>query len=283
MSDEEKICIDWGDLEARGAKRPMPDQTPVQEPEMPSIPAGGDLDLPPLMKANRRVVGMKCSICNGGIELGQDVRNCEECKLSYHLECWMENHGCATYGCPNGPGAKEQLGAPTIQLTASDLDSPVPPPLPSHAAAPVAQPAYAGYAMAIAYAGFWRRVAAALVDGLVLALPFGLVAVLLAGVMVGDGVASIFIGICGWLYYAGMESSRLRATLGKKAVRIVVTDLQGNRISFARASGRYWCKVISALILYIGFLMAGFTRRKQALHDIAAGCLVVVEHPKQGL
>jgi uncharacterized RDD family membrane protein YckC len=79
----------------------------------------------------------------------------------------------------------------------------------------------------------------------------------------------------GWIYYASMESSSWQATLGKKILGLKVTDLSGNRITFARASGRFFGKILSGMILGIGFLMAGFTARKQALHDILAGCLVL--------
>ena len=78
-----------------------------------------------------------------------------------------------------------------------------------------------------------------------------------------------------WLYFAVMESSAKQATLGKMAVGIRVTDLAGNRVSFLRASGRYFGKIISGMILCVGYLMAAFTARKQALHDMMAGCLVV--------
>jgi uncharacterized RDD family membrane protein YckC len=78
-----------------------------------------------------------------------------------------------------------------------------------------------------------------------------------------------------WIYYASMESSSWQATLGKKILGLRVTDLAGNRITFARASGRFFGKILSGMILGIGFLMAGFTARKQALHDILAGCLVL--------
>jgi uncharacterized RDD family membrane protein YckC len=54
-----------------------------------------------------------------------------------------------------------------------------------------------------------------------------------------------------------------------------VTDAQGNRIRFGRATGRYFGKILSGLILYIGFMMAGCTPRKQALHDMLADTLVV--------
>jgi uncharacterized RDD family membrane protein YckC len=72
-----------------------------------------------------------------------------------------------------------------------------------------------------------------------------------------------------------MESSARQATLGKMALGIVVTDLDGNRIGFGRATGRYFAKILSALILLIGFIMAAFTQKKQGLHDIIAGTLVV--------
>ena len=78
-----------------------------------------------------------------------------------------------------------------------------------------------------------------------------------------------------WLYYALLESSSRQATLGKMAIGIIVTDLDGGRISFGRANGRYLGKMVSAFILMIGFIMAGFTERKQGLHDIMAGCLVL--------
>jgi len=79
----------------------------------------------------------------------------------------------------------------------------------------------------------------------------------------------------GWLYYALMESSKNRGTLGKMALSLAVTDLKGNRVSFARATGRYFGKIISGMILYIGYILAGVTEKKQALHDMMAGCLVV--------
>ena len=73
-------------------------------------------------------------------------------------------------------------------------------------------------------------------------------------------VAAIYV-ICLWLYFAGMESSSKQATLGKMALGIKVTDLQGNRISFWRATGRNFGKLVSVLGLGIGLLMVGFTTR----------------------
>ncbi len=81
--------------------------------------------------------------------------------------------------------------------------------------------------------------------------------------------------ILNWLYYSLLESSAWQATLGKKALGLEVTDLDGNRISFGRATGRFFAKIISSIILGIGYLMAGFTEKKQALHDILAGTLVI--------
>ena len=77
-----------------------------------------------------------------------------------------------------------------------------------------------------------------------------------------------------WLYSAVLESSTWQATVGKKAMSLVVTDSAGQRIGFGRATGRYFGKFISSLILGIGFLMVGWTRRKQGLHDMMASTLV---------
>jgi len=87
------------------------------------------------------------------------------------------------------------------------------------------------------------------------------------------GIIATFIN---WLYYALMESSPKQATLGKMALGLKVVDENGMRISFARASGRFFGKILSGLILNIGFIIAGFTAKKQALHDILANCLVIV-------
>lgn len=122
----------------------------------------------------------------------------------------------------------------------------------------------------IIYAGFWRRAAASLID---------LIVVMIGAAIIGvftDHLENFVIALVAvWLYYALLESSSKQATLGKLAIGIVVTDLNVGRISFGRASGRYWGKIISAIILLIGFIMAGFTQKKQGLHDIMAETLVV--------
>lgn len=150
----------------------------------------------------------------------------------------------------------------------------------------------------VSYAGFWKRFVAYIIDDIVLSV-VGFVVILFVGALFGLSFLSMFSGdvestvalivaaasailmailallIVGWLYYALMEASISQGTLGKMALGIKVTDLDGNRIAFGRASGRYFGKIVSGMILYIGFIMAGFTEKKQALHDIMASCLVV--------
>jgi uncharacterized RDD family membrane protein YckC len=123
-----------------------------------------------------------------------------------------------------------------------------------------------------AYAGFWRRVGGLLIDSILLSVV--LTPLYLA---LRDQLATwsaLQTGVT-WLYFALMESSTRQATLGKMAMGIVVTDMDGNRIGFGRATGRYFAKIISGLILGIGYLMAAFTRRKQGLHDLIVGTLVL--------
>ncbi|MBP2070853.1 RDD family protein [Thermoanaerobacterium butyriciformans] len=116
------------------------------------------------------------------------------------------------------------------------------------------------------YAGFWRRFVAYIIDGLILGI---IEAIFISAKM---PYAVLFVG---WLYYALMESSSTQATLGKMALGLYVTDLNGDKIGFGRATGRYFGKIISGLILFVGFMMAGWTARKQALHDIMAETLVL--------
>jgi uncharacterized RDD family membrane protein YckC len=129
------------------------------------------------------------------------------------------------------------------------------------------------------YSGFWRRFVAYLIDSILLSIVFWLLVLILGGIG-GDGgiVVGYVLGlVLIFGYYAYMESSERQATVGKIALGIKVTDLNGQRVSFGKALGRNLGKIISALILYIGFIMAAFTEKKQALHDIMAGCLVVKE------
>ncbi len=140
------------------------------------------------------------------------------------------------------------------------------------------------------YMGFWIRVAASLIDGAVLYFANILLTSLFMGSLflnpdsISDNpdslisrmlpMYSIMIAI-NWLYYALMESSANQGTLGKMAVGIKVCDMQGERISFGQATGRYFAKILSSLILLIGYIMVAFTEKKQGLHDMIAGTLVV--------
>jgi uncharacterized RDD family membrane protein YckC len=126
------------------------------------------------------------------------------------------------------------------------------------------------------YAGFWRRVAAALIDGILVGVVSWIVTLIFSGISDGAEVtAQILVLIAAYGYYAGMESSSYQATVGKIALGIQVTDLNGNRISFGRALGRNLAEILSALILGIGYIMVAFTPKKQGLHDMIAGTLVV--------
>ena len=88
-------------------------------------------------------------------------------------------------------------------------------------------------------------------------------------------LASLLGMVMGWLYYALMESSKYGGTLGKIAVGIKVVDMNGNKVTFGKATGRYFSRIVTNMTLFVGYIMAGFTEKKQALHDIIAGCLVI--------
>lgn len=134
------------------------------------------------------------------------------------------------------------------------------------------------YSLSFDYAGFAKRCVAAVIDLFVIHLGMTIV-YMLAGVDTsaqeeGLRMLVLWIGIS-WFYFAAMESSPKRGTLGKIAMEIIVADADGNPVSFGRASVRYFGKCLSLFILGIGFFMVAFTARKQALHDIIAGCLVI--------
>lgn len=145
--------------------------------------------------------------------------------------------------------------------------------------------------------GFWRRVVAYIIDTIILNIAIST----LAGFM-GLGFGSQFMGVNAdfqpdliagywtfvllsfvgqWLYFAVLEASAWQGTLGKKALGMSVTDLDGNRISFGRATGRYFAKILSTIIMMIGFIMVAFTGRKQGLHDMLAGTLVYKASPSE--
>jgi len=119
------------------------------------------------------------------------------------------------------------------------------------------------------YAGFWERFVAVVIDAVILGVATGTVFT----ATFGAGMAIGFFAP--WLYEAFMTSSEWQATVGKRVMSIVVTDLNGNRMSFARATGRHFAKYISVFLLGIGFVIAAFTAKKQALHDMIAETLVM--------
>ena len=140
----------------------------------------------------------------------------------------------------------------------------------------------------IEYAGFWKRFAACLIDGLItgilgfvlgFVLGIALVVFGVAPEMLLDPAVQLGFNIFGFVisvsYFVLMECSKFQGTIGKMALGIKVTDLEGNQIGFAKAFGRYFGKIVSAIIFGIGFLMVAFTERKQGLHDSMSGCLVV--------
>lgn len=159
------------------------------------------------------------------------------------------------------------------------------------------------------YAGFWKRAFAFLIDGIILSIPIALFALLviggqvmsivkLAGTnvqptpdmllpvfgkwMLGIMAVWVFNIVLLWLYHALMESGKHQATWGKRALGIKVVGSHGERISFARATGRTFAKFISHMILYFGDYMAGFTTHRQALHDLMATTYVVDKNYQEG-
>jgi uncharacterized RDD family membrane protein YckC len=146
-----------------------------------------------------------------------------------------------------------------------------------------------GGAQPTGYGGFWLRFVAYLLDGILINIVLGILAAFTGISLLSADPAKIdpeeffsqmgtlqLVGlVVTWLYFALMESSPRGATVGKMVLGLRVVDTQGNRISFLRATGRFFAKFISAVILMIGFLMVAFDDRKRGLHDLIAGTLVV--------
>ncbi|SFC03172.1 Uncharacterized membrane protein YckC, RDD family [Bacillus sp. OV322] len=145
------------------------------------------------------------------------------------------------------------------------------------------------------FGGFWIRAAAYLIDGIIVGIPVYAIYFVITMVIMGaangffdeplsdSDSAAIIIGmiilflitlIAVTLYFSFMHSSKWQATLGKKLIGLKVTDLEGKRISFWRAFGRFFAMYLSG-IFYIGYIMAAFTEKKQSLHDLIAGTVVV--------
>lgn len=121
------------------------------------------------------------------------------------------------------------------------------------------------------YAGFWRRVAASFIDGIVMMIPGFLI-----GLVFGPGGTNLALGVLlGFLYKPFFESSIMSATPGKAVMGMVVVSEAGNQITFKQASIRFFTSYLSGVIAGIGYLMQPFTQRKQTLHDMIAETVVV--------
>jgi uncharacterized RDD family membrane protein YckC len=197
---------------------------------------------------------------------------------------------------PEGKAFCPGCGQPMISVEPPDAE---PEPVAGETARPVA-------AVRVRYAGFWLRFLAFVFDYVALSIVLGPIMALLFPtldqirpplvlpsdpvaaqavlqefwshlpiILTANAIAFVAMGIC----FSLMESSAWQATLGKRLLGLQVTDLRGGRISFARATARYFAKLLSIFSVCIGFAMAGMTKRKQALHDIIAECLVIRRPP----
>jgi uncharacterized RDD family membrane protein YckC len=139
------------------------------------------------------------------------------------------------------------------------------------------------------YGGFWIRVVAYIIDGILLNIAFGVLGMVMGVSLVPTSFSDLdsvdAMGAMGtlqgasvivtWLYFSLLESSARGATVGKMAVGLRVVTDQGDRLSFLNATGRFFAKFISTIIFCIGFIMVAFTDRKRGLHDIIASTLVI--------
>jgi uncharacterized RDD family membrane protein YckC len=223
-----------------------------------------------------------CTSC--GSQVDQDTRFCHKC------------------GQPVAGTAPVASAAPLAQAppaTYAAQPAGVPP--------AYAQPPIYAQAPTSKYAGFWIRFVAYIVDGLIIGIPMSVVVSLIVFMFGAGTIATIkslpndpdqaqlqaqivplitaLIGtyallllgglVLGWLYFAMMESSARQATFGKAMLNLRVADVNGNRLSFAHASGRFFAKLVNSFTCGIGWIIAGFTEKKQGLHDLIAGTVVI--------
>ncbi len=149
------------------------------------------------------------------------------------------------------------------------------------------------------YSGFWRRAAAIILDICILAGGEGLLASIISGLIllmsligrhhvdfhiIGSfavGFGLVFAFGLNWIYFTWFESSKLQGTLGKKIMGLVVADADDQGITFGQANARYWSKILSALFLLAGFWMMFFMKKKQTLHDLIAGTIVIKQRDER--
>jgi uncharacterized RDD family membrane protein YckC len=197
---------------------------------------------------------------------------------------------CGTCGTPTGTPAAA-IARPGVSSTYAGGST----------LAAYADPAGLVVSRGFSYAGFWLRVVAALIDSGIMCVALGVLliplfflsgtAAMIEAIVEHHGqpdpgviislvsmilvLASVSV-LAQWLYHAYLESGERQGTWGKQLMGIYVTDLLGNPITFGRASGRFFAKMVTGMLpIGIGYIMAGFTERKQALHDMIASCLVL--------
>jgi len=215
------------------------------------------------------------------------------CKLNVRLiACFGRSGGSAILSCekcgaeiPEGTSFCAQCGTPLSVAQIGPVS--VTPSLPT---AEIPSPPEASALPQLIYAGFWLRAIAYLLDTILVSLVFGFIGSFYPAVFLKvpdapiTSLASLpqltptafVLTIAGvWLYYTAFEASSWQATPGKRALRLRVTDMSGRPLTFGRAAARNAAKLISNLTFLIGYLIAGFTPRKQALHDMLASCLVL--------
>jgi len=184
-------------------------------------------------------------------------------------------------------GSQNEASAAFCQKCGASLAIPAAPPLVMTPAVPVVV-----VATVSPYAGFWIRVLATIIDRLILGgglITQYIIYVLPAMIKASQGgfdedrphfvfafapIVWVIAFAVSWAYEAFLTSSEWQGTVGKRVLGLKVTDLNGNRISLARATGRFFAKLLSFAICYVGVIMVAFTERKQGLHDIIAGTLV---------
>ncbi len=185
---------------------------------------------------------------------------------------------CTSCGAPNANNAKFCTNCGTTLIT--NQQTPY--------QAPSAQNLNDNLTSAYVYAGFWKRFFAHILDGIIFVLISWLLTFILLAIGMPFSVSadfslesampSIIMILAWWMYYALQEGSSKQATFGKRALGIKVTDMNGQPLSFAHAAGRQLAGAVSYMTFTIGYLLAAFTGRKQALHDMIAGCVVVNKH-----
>ncbi|MDR7194286.1 RDD family protein [Luteimonas terrae] len=217
------------------------------------------------------------------------------------LDAWQPFRDLAQeFGIATSPGieawALEPVAPPAAQVESDAPDtswrpvtdtggagstgSPYAPP-----AANVARPDTVVHGGDVVFAGFRKRLAAYAIDAVIIGIASTVVGSLVYELLGVGGfgrgfwleqlVVNLVSVALSALYFAWFHAAYAMATPGKMAVGIKVVRLDGGRISFLRGIGRYFATILSSLILMIGFLMAGFTQRKQALHDMVCDTLVV--------